>query len=425
MPPSHALRAVALAALLVLAGCGAGVDEPATTNSPADASTDTTTATATATAPTAPDTTSTTSTRTTTPSGDGPDITLHGGELGFDHRRTWTRVESLLDADATPPSDVYLRPNDTLGTGFDDVDSAFFRRVTGVSPPDEEAEPRVTGISLATGGASPRYVEYVLAHEYAHDVQFERVQDTAVMRAAFEADDHQTERVSGAIIEGGASYVADEYVREYRPDAFADVRRDEPSYRNMTTVGKYAFAPYHFGRRYVAARADSPADHWRVYDSPPETTEQLLHDYSPDEEPPRNLSVAVRPGDGARADRNQTMGELFVRLTLTSELPEDDAARAAAGWGADELVTVEDGGNASYAWVLRWDDEANASEFETAFERFLDERAERRDGTWTANGTAFDLRRASDDTVVVLVGEGVRDASVSADGSEVEIRPTE
>lgn len=410
MPPA---RLLVLVVAVLVAGC-AGFTDGGTSGANTTTTTAPTTTTIDATTTTAETTRSTRRTTTCTEE----EIAVCDGSLSFDHVETWNRVESLVGVDADPPPRVVVRENRTLGGGFDDVDSPFFERVTGVSgAPDDEPAERVTGIALSTGGASPEYVEYVLAHEYVHSVQFQHVDDSPAFRAAFDAGDHQTRRVSAAIIEGGASYVATEYAARHFPGGPAAVRDEEPSYRDLSPAGRYAFAPYHFGRLYVTDRAYSPADHWRVYEDPPNTTEQLLHNYSRAEEPPRALSVSVS-GDGSATDAGP-MGELFVRLVLASHLPEQDAADAAAGWGADRLVELD----GSYAWVLRWDDAANASAFEDAFERFLDERADRRGDTWTADGTAFDVRRPGDDTAVVLVGDDgfVGNATVAADGSTVEV----
>lgn len=119
------------------------------------------------------------------------------------------------------------------------------------------------------------------------------------------------------------------------------------------------------------------------------------------------------------------MGELFVRVALSTALPEGRAAAGADGWGEDaRLGFVNATGARGYGWVLRFDDAANATEFGDALAAYLDARNFARDGGIRSNdGRAFRAVRVDDRTVVVLAGAPgfVRGTTVRTDGDAVVV----
>lgn len=421
--------AVALACLLVLAGCGASpapesptepaVDPPdSSTPSPADE------ASPTATRSPSPTASPTPTPGVQTPTGDPADIPVRNGTLPVDHEQVYHDVQTVAGRTASPPRQVVLLGERAGDPGFGAVNGDFQQTMLGVAPPSPDDGPRVTGVALATRGASRAYLLKVLAHEYVHNIQFQLVTDTEGFRLAFDARTHQRQRLGAAVVEGSASYLADAYMREHTNYTDAEIRRAGFQYANLSGADRYDMAIYHFGRQYVAARSDSPRDHWSVYRNPPATTEELLHRLPPGSEPPRALSVGVE-GDGWTVDDRDTMGELFVRLTLRSQLSRERAAAGAAGWGNDTLLRLDGGDRSAYAWTLRWDDAANATEFAAAFRAYLDGRATRAGDVWTATDATFDLRIVGDETAVVLVGPEpfVRNAGVDGSGGNVTVSP--
>jgi hypothetical protein len=163
---------------------------------------------------------------------------------------------------------------------------------------------------------------------------------------------------------------------------------------------------------------DDPAEIDSVYDDPPATTEQLLH--GPGAGPEANLPVEVASGDWESASRRRTtFGELFLRGTLATRLSEEAAADAAAGWGTDErLVFTRDGEtgyvwlHTGYVWLHRWDDAANATEFQRAFDSYLNRTLNRStvagpDGPtagWRGDGETYRLLRLDDQTTALVAG---------------------
>lgn len=126
---------------------------------------------------------------------------------------------------------------------------------------------------------------------------------------------------------------------------------------------------------------------------------------------------------------NETLyqrSEAFVRTFLEVGLEPERAARAAAGWGNDTLRIARSGADGvAYVWVLRWDDAANASEFEAALRASLDGRADRVGDGWrleAIDGIAT-VRSPTDRTTVLLYGHRsfVGTAAVSGDNATVRV----
>lgn len=413
---------LAVLALVALAGCSGG---PTTT--PTNGTTTTAAPPETATTGgTMPSSSTTAKPSTTTTPGDGPDendttairIPLAGnGTLPFDHEETYARTMTLLGLEdpVDPPSQIYLyRPATPWQPTVDDP---FARTLMDARESTNFSRATRSGLSLALdGNESPTELEFTVVHEYVHNAQFARIQDTPAFEAAF-ADAHQRHRAAAAVVEGGASYVALEYLVRYENRSRAAVVAETDGYRNASPAGKYAWAPYHFGREYVAERVDSPADHWRLYANPPRTTEAVIHGLEPGAEPPAPLSVTVDADAWSIANR-ETRGELFARVVLASELSEPRAARAAAGWGNDELVAFSTDGERAFAWTLRWDDAANATEFVDGFGAAMDARGPSDADGWTVDGTRIRLERVAPETVVVFTGPAAFVENATASGSD-------
>ena len=290
--------------------------------------------------------------------------------------RTFARVKQTTGTQVEPPSRVTFESGANASQFRFSYESYPFMKLLGASSSNlnSTVAGRADGESVHisyTDDATDEQIEHVLAHEFAHVVQHRTgLRDVAV--AQFEDDYSQTtdgRLARESVIEGAAEYVATEYDREYLPEA----RPNETVPWDRTSESLSAalhWAPYRYGARYVDQRIDSPRQLEIVHRSPPRTTEQVLHGYAPEEEPRKALSVRSNDTDSnwGLTTRN-TVGELTIRLTLASELDEPPAARGAAGWGNDEVLTYYNGSSTGFAWVTRWDDQANASTFERTFER--------------------------------------------------------
>jgi hypothetical protein len=222
--------------------------------------------------------------------------------------------------------------------------------------------------------------------------------------------------VRQALVEGGAVYVTDVYSERFQSPAVhqSDVVTSE--YESGPDGNRYLWAPYHFGYRYVAATVDSPNELETVYENYPETTEQLIHNVTPAEEPAADLELTTGDtGDWFRTD-SDTKGELVTRIVLRSHLSRAQAAAAASGWGNDRLYVYEhsSGGTEGIAWALRWDDASEADEAQAAFEAYAQQRSER-------SGTTVQVERVTTETLVVFAGDEQFVDNAYAAGTDDEV----
>lgn len=419
--------ALALLVIVVVAGCGG----PVTTETP--------TSPAAAASPTDGPTATPTRTATPTPSPSpavdpASKVTVKGGDFAFDEALVYKRVVRLHGLTLAEVPNVTVHVRNTSSVPLTRLyDPSDLEETMGISP-----EPGRTAIAgLASGTRVYVYAgvvtttslrESVLAHEYGHVVQGVQQGHSRVARNVLPAGNNEG-RVEVGVIEGASTFVQYRY-----EDRHMDVSNRPGSWREKragrTAFGAFLVAPYYFGQRYVDRRVESVAELEEVYDDPPQTTEQLIHGYDPDAQPPRDLAVAdalggswTRAADGPRP-AERTKGELFVRLVLERQLTLSRAADAAAGWGADRAVTYgNDAGATGHAWVLRWDDAAEADEFAAALRDYLDARGRAEGDGWRADGNAFRVVRPSDETVALLAGDEafVSNAAVAGDDGSVTV----
>jgi hypothetical protein len=137
----------------------------------------------------------------------------------------------------------------------------------------------------------------------------------------------------------------------------------------------------------------------------------------------RSTSSYDDPWDVAERD---SRGELFVRIMLRTQLEAQRAADAATGWGNDRVLLYERGYEENaFVWTLRWDDAANATEFEEAFEDYLNDRGLYDDGSWGVDGNEFRLESIDDRTIAVVAGptDFVAGVEVTESGDTVQVSP--
>jgi hypothetical protein len=107
-----------------------------------------------------------------------------------------------------------------------------------------------------------------------------------------------------------------------------------------------------------------------MYDNVPETTEQILHPekYQAGEGPiaielPDDLEKRIGPGFERTLD--DTFGEFQTGVWLR-DAGAENATDAAAGWGGDRVVVLDDGTNWAALLATEWDSAADAAEFEAS-----------------------------------------------------------
>lgn len=402
--------AVFIAVFLLISGCGGVQDEtPATSMRESDGT------------PT-PSMTDTTTRKDTVTSNDS--VSVKGGELSVDADAIFSNVLALAETHAYHPIVVVENRtgNKTAGLLADD-----FGNVLGLTPPDSVSTVDRPGGSTVkntvrvfpNNGTEPE-LERVLAHEFAHVIQYQKGWQSKLHESSVEVD--ANERVlTRCLAEGSATYLTDKYVRRYPVDVEPYTEFVKKEYLTANGTRKYSVGLYYFCSRYFHSRLDSPDNVTEVYRDPPVTTEQVIHNYTPGEELPTDLDVTVDETDTSwEFWTDSTKGELFTRVVLANEIPEENASRAAAGWGNDRLLEFQNEGQKGYVWVLRWDSAEDADQFGQSFERYLEARGVGTDDCLSA--TCFDQRRLDSRTTAVVVGRSSFLTSVSIEREDSGVR---
>jgi hypothetical protein len=385
--------AVALAVLFVTAGCQA----PA---APTDATTS--------------DAATTTQSATTTSEPTTRDYVTVEGDLDVDVERIYRRVGRMLDVarEDWPNTSVRVRPADDSGS-IGMATTYGFTNLVGIEPEPSAGDDGGVGVGAVARGLSVTLYDHptfdeaakrnILAHEFVHVLQTQLRPRPAV--AAL--DDRRDRRfLVDTMVEGSAEYVQERYGVRYQNFTVNQTELGE-SWRNASAYVRLRLAPYEYGSRYFALRVDGPSEVADVYEQPPRTAEQVLHGLAPDSERAKPLTIAANAsGSPMDVDGTETKGELFVRLALSTELNWTRAADASTGWGMDRLVEFGGQGDRGYAWVLRWDDPSEASEFAAAFRDYNETSEE-----------AFRLASVTDETVVVYGGADYFVANATATGT--------
>jgi len=367
-------------------------------------------------------------------------IAIEGGTLSLSLDHVFAGVRDVMAADVTPPRQVTVFENETemtatLGGGTARVPR--FYSLLGLEPGEglngTEFERMENGLTFNTGfiyivkrpDGDPASTEWVLAHEFGHYVNLRLDRVTTLQSKLGQTTDERF--VVRAVREGAAVLTTDTYLARHgnRTDPTA------PMYDRLLDavppgeIDRYGFSQYVFGHQYVADRIDDPASLDAVFETPPRTSEAVIHGYAPGAKPPAVLNVTVEASKSWRPGGSDRLGEAFVRYALENGVSPERAAEAAAGWGTDRLYYLRPttGGNSSYAWTFRWDDAANATEFERTLRDYLDKRGERRADRWTVGSVSAGLRSPTDRTTVLLLGnESVVDGTVVTALASREIR---
>ena len=363
-------------------------------------------------------------------------IAVDGENLSVSPDRVFADVRAVMDANVTAPDRVTVLSNasafaDRLGT--DSGRTPRFYDLLGLEPGaglNGTAFERMENGATANAGfiyilprpdGDPASTEWVLAHEFGHYINL-RLDRVATLRSALgrTTDERFARR---AVREGAAVFTTDTYLARHGDQS----EPTAPIYERLHDavqpgeIARYGFSQYRFGYHYVSDRIDDPAELDSVFEKPPKTSEAVIHGYRPGTEPAKNLTVTVEASDAWREGGHDRLGEAFLRYALENGVDPDRAADAAAGWGTDRLQYLRpaDGRDSSYAWVLRWDGRANATEFERTLRAYLDDRGQRQRTGWTVGTVSAAIRTPTDRTTVFLLGDStlVTDTVVTARSS--------
>jgi len=269
-------------------------------------------------------------------------------------------------------------------------------------------------ITIVAPTATPSVDEVTLAHELVHAYQFRGNLDVRFPRsptrdgqralvALIEGDANLVDRLVGERCEGAWSCVGHESATTTASATTTEDARDDSAAPARPDMGLYllSYFPYAEGERFVAAAKARGG--WAavnaLYSSPPASSEQVIH--GGDDEPvavsvpDRSTGEWSRVGDGVVAGEadvatmfaatlyDDVEGSVVTReqfLTESGPVPITYGLPPSAGWAGDSLYAYEDeDGDRGYVWRLRFDDDAEASEFAGAYRDLLAYRGAERE----------------------------------------------
>lgn len=245
-------------------------------------------------------------------------------------------------------------------------------------------------------GTSFRGLErFVFSHEYDHALTDQHFDIAGLGVYPDCLSSSQRCAAIRALVEGDATLLMQEWLQQYAgPQDYQDIARYRPPSQTLPKdfpppyVSRDLAFPYTAGLAFVQYLHQH--GNWaavnRAYTNLPASTEQILHPekYIAKEQP---IEVAAPPltetlGSGWRMIADDVLGEWTTYLVLGSgadvaaQLDEKTALAASRGWGGDHYQVyyndVISQTVLAAAWV--WDTPRDATEFNLALSKYLDER---------------------------------------------------
>lgn len=257
---------------------------------------------------------------------------------------------------------------------------------------DHETKEMVVVGSETFGG--PEKLTY--AHEYNHALQDENYDIENGLNYNDDACEIDSERCAAiqALIEGDASLLELQWFFNYATD---DDQQQVFDYYGSLTSPVFDSAPpflqedfiFPYDEGYLFVESLFNAGGWErvdeAYANLPVSTEQILHPDKYPGEPPIPVSLPdLLPvlGEGWELLEDNVMGEWYTQLILgfginpASQLPVEQAAAAAAGWGGDRYAVYINRSTGGLVLALKsvWDSSADQDEFAAAFRAYGDLR---------------------------------------------------
>jgi hypothetical protein len=226
----------------------------------------------------------------------------------------------------------------------------------------------------------------VMVHELIHALQDQHFDLNRLLNEDRKLQNDDRLLAHMALFEGDATAVMLDYILEPHGRSFAkvldlvfvmrsqftsmetqfEIFHQAPDYLKETLVFPYAYGAA-FLQKVRASQPWAAVD--KIYSDLPASTEQIIHPekYMGVRDNPKPVELqdpSPRLGNGWRASYSNVLGEfdLFVMLKLI--VPEERARIAAAGWGGDKVLLLENksGATAIFGSTV-WDTPDDADEF--------------------------------------------------------------
>ncbi|NJN44876.1 MAG: hypothetical protein HC806_09265, partial [Anaerolineae bacterium] len=271
--------------------------------------------------------------------------------------------------------------------------------------------------------AGPERITY--AHEYTHALQDQNYDFKNGLQFDDEPCEEDSERCAAiqALIEGDATVTELEWFLAHSTSQDQrDIQEFYGSYESPVFDTAPPFMqddfifPYNQGYEFVNSLFEAggfPAVD-AAYNNLPVSTEQILHpELYPNDTPILVTLPDLLPilGEGWTLLDENVMGEWYTYLILArgidpdTQLDDDNAADAAAGWGGDAYAVYLSPAGDATALVMKtvWDTSADAGEFAQAFEEYASARFGSPTGNlmWNSSGTVTLFSLDGDQTLWV------------------------
>ena len=229
--------------------------------------------------------------------------------------------------------------------------------------------------------APPEAREYAILHELVHAVDDQQFNLRRFVKGARDSE-QQLARL--AVVEGQASWVMTEWVmrqsdRSLRGNRLLAIATVSSTRFEAEQFPVYESTPLYFREVLIFPYTDGLLFQHdmieqfgmdgltRVFENPPETTQQILQPYlyvnRPDPSPAELVPIAIPRGFKKVYDG--TFGQLDHRILLAHHLGDEDRRELLDRWRAGRFEVFESkrGGQAMLRYAVRWEDEDAAKEY--------------------------------------------------------------
>jgi hypothetical protein len=236
-------------------------------------------------------------------------------------------------------------------------------------------------VVVSEEGSAVQVRPSTLSHELTHalqDQQFDRRRNDGTNDGGLAAR---------ALVEGEANYLMDRYLDRCESEWDCIPRERGGATGTPPTDGIFlsVYVPYSDGPTLVETLLDRGG--WpavdRAWRNPPVSTEQVIHPRAYPDETPAEVGVPDRSKAGWERVGGDRIGEatLFSAFVANGVVPADHLATDArrynyshpitAGWGGDRIVAYRNGDRFGYVLEPEWDTPADAEAFAAAYRELL------------------------------------------------------
>ncbi len=269
---------------------------------------------------------------------------------------------------------------------------------------------------LAEGDEFTASNELTVAHEVAHGLQQQHFNIKDIGDAYEDNSDRQS--AIRALIEGDATLVELIYRLRVFDDRQRQLHMEESQAADLSAfraappfIQRTVAFPYFEGANFAISMYQLTGDFSIIdgaYEVLPESTEQILHPELLGQDSPIEIALpdlVSTLGDGWSEVDRDVMGELFMAALLEGVLDVSVAGQAAAGWGGDAFLLLEDpAGSEALVSISEWDSVEDSDEFYSALMQYFQGLTE--DEEWTEQEAA----------------DGATAHRIAAKGMAVEVR---